>query len=128
MTLQAVLWVALGGAIGATARYAVGETLKTTSGFPVATLGVNLLGSLLMGLLIGWLARQAAPQEGLHDGLRLFLAVGLLGGFTTFSAFSMDVFMLLDKREFFAATAYLGGSLIGGVALFIGGYMLVKAG
>ena len=128
MTLQAVLWVALGGAIGAIGRYAVGVGVKTASGFPIATLSVNLLGSLLMGLLMGWLARQAAPQEGLQEGVRLFLAVGLLGGFTTFSAFSMDVFMLLDKREFFAASAYLGGSLIGGVALFIGGYMLVKAG
>lgn len=128
MTLQAVLWVALGGAIGAIGRYAVGVGVKTASGFPFATLSVNLLGSLLMGLLMGWLARQATPQDGLQEGVRLFLAVGLLGGFTTFSAFSMDVFMLLDKREFFAAFGYLGGSLIGGVALFIGGYMLVKAG
>ena len=128
MTLQAVLCVALGGAIGAIGRYAVGVSVKTASGFPIATLSVNLLGSLLMGLLMGWLARQAAPQEGLQEGVRLFLAVGLLGGFTTFSAFSMDVFMMLDKREFFAAFGYLGSSLIGGVALFIGGYMLVKAG
>jgi CrcB protein len=92
--------------------------------FPLATLGVNILGSLLMGLLMGWLSRQSAAQES----LRLLLGVGLLGGFTTFSAFSMELFHLLDKREILAATSYLGGSVLGGCVAFILGYMLVRAG
>lgn len=124
MTSQAVLFVALGGALGAVGRYAVSLGLKSASGFPWATLSVNLLGSLLMGLLLGWLARQSAQQEA----LRLFLAVGVLGGFTTFSAFSLDMFTLLGKRDMVALFGYLGGSVGGGVVLFILGYMSVRAG
>ena len=75
-----------------------------------------------MGLVMGWLARQAAPQEG----LRLFVAVGVLGGFTTFSAFSFELFMLLDKRALLAAAGYVLASLIGGLTACITGYYLVK--
>ena len=122
MTVHAIAWVALGGALGASGRYAVSLWVKSASGFPWATLSVNLLGSLLMGLVMGWLARQAAPQEG----LRLFVAVGVLGGFTTFSAFSFELFMLLDKRALLAAAGYVLASLIGGLTACIAGYYLVK--
>ena len=124
MTLHAILWVASGGALGAVGRFAIGESMKVSNGFPWGTLSVNLLGALMMGLLIGWLSRQAAPL----DGVRLFLAVGVLGGFTTFSAFSMDIFVLLEKRELLALSGYVGGSLLGGVVLFAAGYMLVRVG
>ena len=123
MTVQAVFLVACGGAIGAVLRFGVGAVLKTP-GFPWATLGVNLLGSLAMGLLMGWLLRQPTPQEA----LRLFLAVGLLGGFATFSAFSMDVFALIEKRDALALSGYVGGSLLGGLALFVAGFLLMRTG
>lgn len=123
MSGQAIIWVALGGALGAVGRYLVGLSLKTASGFPWATMSVNILGSLLMGLVIGWLSRQ----NGGSDALRLFVAVGILGGFTTFSAFSMDLFTLLERRDIAATMLYLGGSLIGGLAAFIIGFMALRA-
>jgi CrcB protein len=123
MSGQAILWVAAGGALGAVARYLAGFLLKTASGFPCATMSVNIVGSLLMGLVIGWLSRQSAGYET----LRLFLAVGILGGFTTFSAFSMDLFTLMEKRDIAAMALYLGGSLLGGLAAFIIGFMALRA-
>lgn len=123
MTVQAVFLVACGGAIGAVLRFGVGAMLKTP-GFPWATLSVNLLGSLVMGLLMGWLMRQPTP----HEAMRLFLAVGLLGGFTTFSAFSMDMFTLIEKRDALGLGGYVGGSLLGGLALFVAGFLLMRTG
>ena len=123
MSGQAIIWVALGGALGTVGRYLVGLSLKTASGFPWATMSVNILGSLLMGLVIGWLSRQ----NGGSDALRLFVAVGILGGFTTFSAFSMDLFTLLERRDIAATVLYLGGSLLGGLVAFIIGFMALRA-
>ena len=123
MSGQAIIWVALGGALGAVGRYLVGLSLKTASGFPWATMSVNILGSLLMGVVIGWLSRQ----NGGSDALRLFVAVGILGGFTTFSAFSMDLFTLLERRDIAATMLYLGGSLLGGLLAFIIGFMALRA-
>jgi CrcB protein len=85
-------------------------------------LSVNILGSLAMGLVMGWLSRV-----GGQEGLRLFLAVGVLGGFTTFSAFSMELFGLLERREAVLAVLYASSSLIGGVAAFCLGYALLRS-
>lgn len=123
MSLQAILLVGTGGALGAVARYGVGLMVKSASGFPWATLSVNIAGSLLMGLVMGWLGRQSGATEP----VRLFLAVGLLGGFTTFSAFSLELVGLLERRELVAAGGYLGGSVLGGVVAFLIAYSLVKA-
>ncbi len=123
MSLQAIMLVGTGGALGAIARYGVGLLVKTASGFPWATLSVNIAGSLLMGLVMGWVGRQS----GAYEPLRLFLAVGVLGGFTTFSAFSMDLLALLERREMMAAAFYLGGSVLGGVIAFLLAYSLVRA-
>ena len=88
--------VMVGGAIGAAARHLVGQILlaRLGPGFPWWTLSVNIAGSLLMGLLIGWLARS-----GGSDQARLFLGVGVLGGFTTFSSFSLQTLMLLQDGQ-----------------------------
>ena len=126
MSLQAILLVGTGGALGAVARYGVGLMVKSASGFPWATLSVNIAGSLLMGLVMGWLGRQTGVG-GAPEPVRLFLAVGLLGGFTTFSAFSLELVGLLERRELVAAGGYLGGSVLGGVAAFLIAYSLVKA-
>ncbi len=122
MALQSFIWVACGGALGAVLRFAIGGLGKLPAGFPWPTLGINLIGSLAMGLLMGWLSKQS----GVQDGLRLFLGVGVLGGFTTFSAFSMELFHLLEKREILAMGGYLGGSILGGIGLFMAGYLLVR--
>lgn len=126
MSLQAILLVGTGGALGAVVRYGVGLLLKSASGFPWATLSVNIVGSLFMGLVMGWLGRQTGVS-GATEPVRLFLAVGLLGGFTTFSAFSMELVTLLEKRDMLAAGGYLGASVLGGVAAFLLAYSLMRA-
>jgi CrcB protein len=122
--MMTVFYVGLGGAIGAIGRFGIGVMLKSVAvtGFPWATLSVNILGSLAMGLVMGWLSRV-----GGQEGLRLFLAVGVLGGFTTFSAFSMELFGLLERRDAVLAVLYASSSLIGGVAAFCLGYALLRS-
>ena len=118
--MQSYLLVAAGGAIGATARYGasilVGHFWRTP--FPVATMLINILGSLAMGLLVGYLVRTLPPWQ---NEARLFIAVGILGGFTTFSAFSLDVVTLLERSELAAAALYALVSVVLSVAaLFVG--------
>ena len=152
--LAASLYVALGGGTGAWLRFLVGRAwtamlgpvrasefpygtltvnvlgslfmgllvgwlgAPAVSAFPFATLAVNTIGSLLMGLLAGWLVR-GSPEGA--DQLRLLLGVGLLGGFTTFSSFSLDIVSLAERGQLGLAAFYTGISVIAGVAsLFIG--------
>ena len=98
------LWVALGGAIGSSARYGVNLAAPCYlgAGFPWATLIVNVLGCFAMGY-ISALLREKMPED---ENMRLFLTTGLLGGFTTFSAFSLDFFGLLQKGEMPSAVVY----------------------
>lgn len=128
---MASLHVALGGAIGSVLRYQVGRGLtywlgpQTVMAFPWATLAVNLLGSLAMGLLAGWLARHG---EG-GDPLRLLLGVGLLGGFTTFSAFSLELMILVERGQAGQAFVYGAVSVLAGLsALYIGLIAMKVAG
>ena len=121
--LYASLSVALGGGIGALLRYQAGRLTTWVMGvqavttFPWATLFVNVLGSLAMGLLAGWLARQPAGAEQ----MRLLLGVGLLGGFTTFSAFSLEMMMLMDRGQHALAFVYGSISVMAGIsALYMG--------
>ena len=117
------LYVALGGGIGAWLRYIVGRawTLAigpvAASAFPWATLSVNLIGSFAMGLLAGWLARFGAHGEG----WRLLLGVGVLGGFTTFSAFSLETALMIERRTYGQAFSYAAASVLLSIsALFVG--------
>lgn len=108
--MSSVIYVALGGALGASGRYLFGQsaTRWLGSGFPYATLGVNVIGSAAMGVLFGYLMSRG---EG-HDSLRLFFGVGVLGGFTTFSAFSLDAIMMLERKAYGAFAGYIGMSVI----------------
>lgn len=118
--MTAILYVALGGAIGASARHALSHaSLRVFGpGFPIGTMAANIIGSFLMGLLVGYLAHKV---DGAGNSLRLFLGVGVLGGFTTFSAFSLESFMMLEKKAYGPFIAYVGGSvLISLVALAFG--------
>jgi CrcB protein len=121
--LVASLHVALGGAIGSVLRYQAGRAMtgwlgpQTVSAFPWATLAVNVVGSLAMGLLAGWLARHS--QSG--EPLRLLLGVGLLGGFTTFSAFSLELMVLVERGQGAQAFIYAAVSVMAGLtALYLG--------
>lgn len=108
-TFTSVLWVALGGALGSTARYLsmvlIGQSVGM--GFPWGTLFVNIVGSAVMGMLaeLGALAWQPSQD------LKVFLTVGILGGFTTFSTFSLDVALLVERHSWAVAALYVGLSV-----------------
>lgn len=116
-----LLIVAAGGALGAVARYGVGvwaQRLLPTAQWPWATLTVNAVGGLLMGLLAGWLAFRGGAHS---ESLRLFAAVGVLGGFTTFSAFSLEAALMIERRQLAMAGGYVAASVVLSIAaLFIG--------
>lgn len=116
------LLVALGGGIGAWLRFAIGRLIGL-SAFPWATLSVNLIGSLAMGLLAGWLARHGQGGES----WRLLLGVGLLGGFTTFSAFSLELVAMIQRGDAATAALYAAGSVIGGIAGLYAGLALTRS-
>jgi len=118
-----LLIVMLGGALGAGARHLVGSVAlaRWGTGFPLGTLSVNLIGGLLMGLLAGWLARGGGSEAS-----RLFFAVGILGGFTTFSAFSLETFLMIERSQYGLAALYIGASVIGSVALLFLGLLAMR--
>ncbi len=127
--LAASLAVALGGGMGAWLRFLVARmTLRSigpvaASGFPWATLSVNLIGSFAMGLLVGWLARFGSQGA---EGLRLLLGVGVLGGFTTFSAFSLELVQMAQRGALGTAIVYALVSIMGGIAGLIFGLLLMR--
>lgn len=112
-----------GGAIGSGLRYVTGRAVLGLAGpdYPYGTLTVNLLGSLLMGVLMGIVARTGAGENW-----RLFAGVGVLGGFTTFSAFSLDV-VRLAERGIAPAAAYGMLSVLGSVGALVLGLQLARA-
>lgn len=121
--MDKLLLVAAGGAAGSVARYLTGTLALRWSGWPWGTLTVNLLGGLLMGLLIGTLALRGGDGQ---ERLRLLLGVGFLGGFTTFSAFSLEVAGMIERRELAAAAGYSLVSVVVSVAAVFAGLMLAR--
>ena len=116
--MSAYLWVGLGGFIGSVARYAVAVWLAPgeIERFPWGTFAVNCVGCLLIGVLAGVFARTPAP-----DAARLFLITGVLGGFTTFSAFGLESVSLLRRGDLGIALLYVLGSVfVGIVAVWLG--------
>jgi len=117
--------VMIGGAIGALLRYEVGRQAlqRLDPGFPWGTLIVNLAGGLLMGVLAGYMFTRTPPNQALW----MFVGVGLLGGFTTFSAFSFDLFAMLQQGRTMVAAVYATASVIGALGLLFAGYGLARA-
>ncbi|MGV2495440.1 fluoride efflux transporter CrcB [Pelagerythrobacter aerophilus] len=122
--LAASLYVFAGGGAGALLRYQAGRLLthllgpQTVTAFPWATLTVNVIGSCAMGLLAGWLARHG---ETGGEQWRLLIGVGLLGGFTTFSAFSLELMLLIERGQPWLAVSYTLISVLAGLTgLYIG--------
>lgn len=114
-----LLLVAAGGAIGAALRHLSGiAALRIMgAGFPWGTLFVNVLGSFIMGLFIAWMVKKT----GVSNDMRLFVATGILGGFTTFSAFSLDVANMVERGAMGGAFIYIAASVIISLAaVFIG--------
>ena len=113
------LIVFLGAGIGGALRHGVnvGSTRLFGTAFPYGTLIVNVVGSFIMGLLAGYFLMR--PGTGQH--MRLFLTTGILGGFTTFSAFSLDAALLIERHAYWLAAAYVAGSVAASIlALFAG--------
>jgi CrcB protein len=109
-----IAWVAAGGALGASLRFVIGEWARRTSaldGFPWATLGINVTGSLLLGVIAGsaMIAESTSPQ------MRAFLTIGVLGGFTTFSSFSLETVALAQTGAVGRAAVYAGVSVVAAV-------------
>jgi CrcB protein len=115
-----ILLVAVGGAFGSVCRYLlnVGMTRAVGPGFPYGTLAANILGGVLMGALVSALAlRGGADQER----WRLLIGVGVLGGFTTFSSFSLDTALMIERRQWDIAAVYVTASVIAAIGgLFVG--------
>lgn len=122
-SLNTILAVAAGGALGATGRHLVSRAsvhLLGTS-FPWGTVVVNVMGSLVMGMLI----ELAALKLSMSLEMRAFIFVGLLGGFTTFSTFSLDAVTLFERGEMLSAFLYVLGSVVASVSgLFLGLYLI----
>lgn len=108
--MKEVLYVAFGGAVGSAARYLVDRAYGDRA-YPVATLTVNLVGSFILGLAVGWAGDRLAP------GMRLALFTGLLGGFTTFSTLALETSVLMRSGNSASAIGYLAVSVAAGVAL-----------
>ena len=122
--MRDILVVAAGGGIGAALRHLAGLVALRTLGpsFPYGTMIVNVVGSLLMGLVIEWFVRRGGGTQ-----LRLLLATGLLGGFTTFSSFSLDAVALWQRGEGVLATGYVVGSVALGLAGLVAGLAIGRA-
>lgn len=120
------LLVMIGGALGALGRYQFGQMAGRLlgSGWPWGTLGVNIIGGLAMGLLAGWLARYGS---GGGEQARLLLGVGVLGGFTTFSAFSLETALMIERGQLGGAVAYAGLSVALSVGALFGGLFTMRA-
>lgn len=108
--MNSYLLVGIGGALGAIARFGAQSWVgNLPNGFPTATFLINILGSAAMGVLIGVLAKTT-PQY--QNEIRLFVAVGLFGGFTTFSSFSLDAITLVERGDIMLAALYIVGSVL----------------
>jgi len=122
--MKTLLFIALGGAIGSVARSLTGRISMSIFGvdFPWGTLIINVLGCFIMGLLAGLFAHVThASQE-----VRGFLMVGVLGGFTTFSAFALDVVTLYERGALWPALGYLIVSVIFSILALVGGLLLIR--
>lgn len=115
------LWIGFGAFIGANARFWLGELIGHRA-FPWATLGINTLGSLVIGIFFA-LELKHNPSTA----FRLFIAVGICGGFTTFSAFSWETLRLLEKGDWLAGGAYVLGSVVLTIAACGSGFFLTRS-
>jgi len=119
--IPTVIQVALGGAIGAAARYGVGVALfRPAGGVPMGVLAVNIIGSFLMGLVVVFLGQKMLSH------LNPFLMTGVLGGFTTFSAFSLEAYNLFERGEVGQAATYVILSVVLSIAALVAGILIMR--
>jgi fluoride exporter len=123
-----VFLVFIGGGLGALARwgFGVGAARLLGNAWPWGTLGVNIIGSFAMGLVMGHLMKFGAPTPS-SDNLRLFLATGVLGGFTTFSAFSLETMAMIEAGRWQDGGLYIAASVVLSVGAVFAGMALARA-
>jgi CrcB protein len=130
--MRVVLWsygfIAIGGALGAMARFALNVLLQRDIAFPWGTLSANLVGCLLMGIIAQLVATSAWFNDAgfIPDQYRLLFAIGFCGSFTTLSALVMEMHTMLQRNELLNSFAYLMVTMIGGFACFYIGFMLTR--
>jgi CrcB protein len=120
-----LLLVALGGALGSMGRYLLNNRIQAWlgAGWPSGIFAINILGGLLMGCVVGVLAHRGGADQ---EKWRVLLGVGVLGGFTTFSAFSLDVALMIERRAYSQAAAYSLASVVLSVVALFAGLMLMR--
>jgi fluoride exporter len=125
--MQAIVLVFVGAGLGGVFRHFVNILAGRWLGadFPFGTLFINVTGSMLMGLLVGWLAFKSTANWS--QPLRLFVATGVLGGYTTFSTFSLETILLIERQETALACLYVGASLLCGFLGLWGAMFLVRS-
>jgi CrcB protein len=130
--VRIVLWsyvfVAIGGALGAMARFALNVLIQRDIAFPWGTLSANLLGCLVMGVVAQLVATASWFNEAgfIPDQYRLLFAIGFCGSFTTLSALVMELHTMLQRNELLNSFAYLVATMIGGFAFFYAGFVLTR--
>jgi len=121
--MKIALLVFLGGGLGSVLRYLVGQAFqKTNITFPLGTFLINIIGSLLIGILLGYFYKNPGESQQ----LKAFLVLGFCGGFTTFSAFSNESLALIQQHHYLNALLYIAGSVLLGIAATFIGYLIVK--
>jgi CrcB protein len=119
------LLVFVGGGVGAAARHAVNRAALALVGpdYPAGTLVVNITGSMAMGMLVAWFGFRGETTTAAE---RLFLTTGVLGGFTTFSAFALDAAVMWERHDIASAALYVGSSVVLSIAGLFGGMFLAR--
>ena len=127
--LYSYLFVALGGAFGAMARFALNVFMQRDVEFPWGTLGANLIGCFVMGILAQLIAHSAWFNEAgiIPDQYRLLFAVGFCGSFTTLSTLVLELNTMIQKNELFYSFSYLVSTLVGGFACFYLGIVIMRS-
>ncbi|MCC8980299.1 fluoride efflux transporter CrcB [Bradyrhizobium acaciae] len=125
MNVQLLAAVAIGGSLGSVARYlvAIGAGRLVGTEFPWGTLVINIVGSFLIGVF----AESFALSWNVSQTVRVFLTVGICGGFTTFSTFSLDAIVLMQRGELWSAGAYMAASVALSILALFGGLLMVQA-
>ncbi|MCP9198373.1 fluoride efflux transporter CrcB [Gramella sp. GC03-9] len=120
--MKNLILVFIGGGLGSSLRYLIGRYLNAESLIPYGTFLVNVLGSLLIGIILGW----SLKNDSLNSPLNFILGIGFCGGFTTFSSFSFENYSLLKTGDYWAFSLYFFGSLFLGIMAVLTGILISK--
>lgn len=116
--MKKLIWIGLAGAAGAILRTVIGQIVSGESGFPIATFGVNIVGTFLLCFIVAGALRKSNATKDIED----IVTTGFLGAFTTFSALSMETILLVETGQFITAVLYVAMSILGGLGAGVLGF------